>query len=143
MYTEEEVEKFNSKFAKAIALGVGLNILGAIQLIFLYGMEIFNDESTIPVAILLALTTVAVPIYVYNGIQKSKYDIELYNKMNSKQLNKSNDKIGKICGVIMLIATIIFFCLGTFRSLWHVAWVVYPIGGLMCGIVSIIFENEN
>lgn len=143
MYTTEEIEKFNSKFAKAIALGVGLNILGAIQLIFLYGMEIFNDESTVPVAILLALTTVAVPIYIYYGIQKSKYDIELYNKIVSQEFKKSDEKVGKICGVIMLIATIIFFCLGTFRSLWHVAWVVYPIGGLMCGIVSIIFENKN
>ncbi len=143
LYTEEEVEKFNSKFAKAIALGVGINILGAIQLIFLYGMEIFNDESTIPVTILLALTTIAVPIYVYYGIQKSKFDIELYNKIGSQQFNKANEKVGKICGVIMLIATIIFFCLGAVRSLWHIAWIVYPIGGLMCGIVSIIFENNN
>ena len=139
MYIEDEVEKFNSKFAKAIALGVGLNILGAIQLIFLYGMEIFNDESTIPVVILLALTTIAVPIYIFYGIQKSKYDIELYNKMT---LKKPDDKAGKICGVIMLIATIIFFCLGAFRSLWHIAWIVYPIGGMMCGIVSIILEKD-
>lgn len=142
MYTEEEVAKFNSKFAKAIALGVCLNILGAIQLIFLYGMEIFNDESTIPVVIFLALTTIAVPIYIYNGIQKSKYDIELYNKMVSKEFKKADDKVGRICGVIMLCATIIFFCLGAFKSLWHIAWIVYPIGGLMCGIVSIIFEKE-
>jgi len=139
MYTEEEIEKFNSKFAKAIALGVGLNILGAIQLIFLYGIEIFNDESTIPVVILLALTTIAVPIYIYYGIQKSKYNIELYNKMASKE---PDDKVGKICGIIMLIATIIFFCLGAFRSLWNVAWIVYPIGGLICGIVSIILEKD-
>ena len=53
-----------------------------------------------------------------------------------------DDKVGKICGIIMLIATIIFFCLGAFRSLWNVAWIVYPIGGLICGIVSIILEKD-
>ena len=142
-YTEDEIEKFNAKFAKAIAIAVMINILSAIQLIFLYGMEIVNDESTIPVVILLGMTTISVFIYVYYGIQKSKYDIELYNKMSSKLSKQENDKVGKICGVIMIIATMIFFTCGVVYNLWHIAWIVYPIGGMMCGIVSIIFENKE
>lgn len=69
MYTEEEIEKFNPKFAIAISIAVAINILSAIQLIFLYGMEIVNDESTIPVTILLGMTAISVYIYVYYGIQ--------------------------------------------------------------------------
>lgn len=142
-YIEDEIEKFNSKFAKAIAIAVMINILSAVQLIFLYGMEIVNDESTIPVVILLGMTTISVFLYVYYGIQKNKYDIELYNKTSSKLYKKEDDRVGKICGIIMIIATIIFFICGVVYNLWHIAWIVYPIGGLICGIVCIIFENKE
>lgn len=142
-YTDDEIEKFNPKFAKAIAIAVMINILSAIQLIFLYGMEYVDDESTIPVVILLGFTTISVYIYVYFGIQKSKYDIELYNKIYPHINKDGNDLVGKISGVIMLIATIIFFISGIVFNLWHIAWIVYPIGGMICGIVAIIFENKE
>lgn len=43
----------------------------------------------------------------------------------------------------MIIATMIFFICGAVYNLWHIAWIVYPIGGMICGIVSIIFENKE
>ena len=75
-YTEEEIEKFNPKFAMAIAIAVMINILSAIQLIFLYGMKFVSEESTIPIVIFLGMTTISVFIYVYYGIQKTKYNID-------------------------------------------------------------------
>lgn len=47
---------------------------------------------------------VAVPIFIYFGIQKDKYDIDKYNKTNSEENKERDNKIRKICGVIMLIA---------------------------------------
>lgn len=143
MYTEEEIEKFNPKFAIAIAVAVMINILSAIQLIVLYGMEIVNEESTIPTVIFLGMTAISVYIYIYYGIQKSKYDIELYNKTSKKISKHENDIVGKISGVIMIIATMIFFICGIVYNLWHIAWIVFPIGGMLCGIVAIIFEKEE
>lgn len=142
-YTEEEIEKFNPKFAMAIAIAVMINILSAIQLIFLYGMKFVSEESTIPIVIFLGMTTISVFIYVYYGIQKTKYNIDLYNKISPKLLKEDDDRVGKICGIIMIIATIIFFINGIVFNLWHIAWIVYPIGGMICGIVSIIFENKE
>ena len=142
-YTEEEIEKFNPKFAMAIAIAVMINILSAIQLIFLYGMKFVSEESTIPIVIFLGMTTISVFIYVYYGIQKTKYNIDLYNKISPKLLKEDDDRVGKICGIIMIIATIIFVINGIVFNLWHIAWIVYPIGGMICGIVSIIFENKE
>lgn len=142
IYSEEELENFNKKFIVGIATGVSLILFGTIFLIFLYGMKMVSEESTIPVVILMAFVTIAVPILSYFGIQKDKYDIEKYNEKNSEEGKKREETSGKICGVIMLIATAIFLSLGFIFNLWKICWVVFPIGGILCGIVSTILEKE-
>ena len=143
IYSEDENEKFNSKFQKSIAGSVALILLGTILLIFVSGMKLVDEESTIPVVIFMAFVTIAVPIIVYFGIQKDKYDIEKYNKENSEEYKKENSIVGKICGVIMLIATILFLISGLIYNMWNINWIVYPIGGIMCGIVGTIFNKEQ
>ena len=143
IYSEEENEKFNSKFQKSLAGSVALILLGTILLIFVSGMKLVDEESTIPVVILMAFVTIAVPIIVYFGIQKDKYDIEKYNKENSEEYKKANSKVGKMSGVIMLIATILFLISGLIYNMWYINWIVYPIGGIMCGIVGTIFNREQ
>ena len=143
IYSEEENEKFNSKFQKSLAGSVALILLGTILLIFVSGMKLVDEESTIPVVIFMDFVTIAVPIIVYFGIQKDKYDIEKYNKENSEEYKKENSKVGKISGVIMLIATILFLISGLIYNMWYINWIVYPIGGIMCGIVGTIFNREQ
>lgn len=142
LYNEDEIENFNKIFSIAMALGVSLILIGTILLIFLYGMKLVYEESTLPVVILMAFVTIAVPIFIYFGIQKDKYDIEKYNRSNSEESKKSEAKKGKICGVIMLIATAIFLATGFIFNIWQINWVVFPIGGILCGIVSTILEKE-
>ena len=141
-YTEEEVEKFDKKFVKAIALGVALILVGVIAMIALYGLRMVGEESTMPTVILMGCVTIAVPIFTYFGIQKEKYDIEKYNRMHSEEGKTREEKSGKICGVIMLTATAIFLASGWLFASWKMNWVVFPIGGILCGIVSTIFEKE-
>lgn len=143
IYSEDEIEKFNLKFPKAIAGSISLILLGTILLVALYGMKLVNEESTIPVVVLMSFVTIAVPIIVYFGIQKDKYDIEKYNKENSEEYKKENSLVGKICGVIMLVATILFLVSGLVYNMWKINWIVYPIGGIMCGIVGTIFNKEQ
>ena len=126
-----------------LAGSVALILLGTILLIFVSGMKLVDEESTIPVVIFMAFVTIAVPIIVYFGIQKDKYDIEKYNKENSEEYKKENSKVGKISGVIMLIATILFLISGLIYNMWYTNWIVYPIGGIMCGIVGTIFNREQ
>ncbi len=142
LYSEEEIESFNKKFPKAIAIAVALILLGTIILIFLYGMKFVNEESTIPVVALMSCVTIAVPIFIYFGIQKDKYDIDKYNRANSGENKERDNKIEKICGVIMLIATMIFLATGIIYNIWHINWIVFPLGGMLCGIVSTILGKE-
>lgn len=141
VYTEYEKDKFNNKYPITVAFGVVLILIGVIILVAMYGMGLVSEESTLPVSILLLLVTVAVMDFVYYGIQKDKYDIAKYNK--TKVMENENPLVGKICGVIMMIATIFFLIGGLVLGLWNIAWIVYPIGGILCGIVSTVLAKEE
>lgn len=140
-YLEEEITSFNRKFAVGIAITISIILVGVLVLIILYGLKIFNDDSLMPIAIFMIFITGTVPFLVKLGILKSKY--ELTNLKGHHQISReTQDKVGKISAVIMLIATIIYFILGFIFQLWQINWLVYPIGGMICGIVAVIFNQD-
>lgn len=47
-----------------------------------------------------------------------------------------------LCGVIMLTATAFYLLAGFLWNLWHIGWVVYPAGGILCAIVSILLKKD-
>ncbi len=102
-----------------------------------------NIENTFPVATLMYFVTIGVLLITYSGMMKDKFDIEKYNNENTDEYKKVDNKIGRICGVIMLTATIIFLVLGFVLNIWYINWIVYPIGGILCGIVGTILKKDN
>lgn len=142
-YSVEEQEKFETKFAIMIASAVSIILVGVIILILLLGFKIFDIESILPYAIFMIFVTIASPIFVYAGIQKSKYDMDIVRNGHIAISKEMEEKIGRISAVIMIIATIIYFILGFIFNLWTINWLVYPIGGMICGIVSVLNSKEN
>lgn len=141
-YTSEETEKFNKKFAIIIASTISFILLGVIGLILMLGLNTYKNDL-IPVGLFMIYITLAAPLITYYGIQKAKYDINKYNKINSSEQTKEIDLIGKISAIIMIITTIIFFVSGFIFNLWKYNWILYPISGMICGIFAIILENKN
>lgn len=142
-YSIEEKEKFETKFAIMIAIAVTIILIGVITLILLLGFKIFDMKSTLPYAIFMIFVTIASPIFVYAGIQKSKYDMTNLRYNHLEISEEVAEKIGRISAVIMISATIIYFILGFIFNLWTINWLVYPIGGMICGIVSVLNSKEN
>lgn len=141
-YSEQEKEQFDERFAKRIACGIGVILIG-----FLIGM---NGEN-FPLAsgmtedfyygIFMLMIAAGVGILVHTGIGKEKYDIASYNK--ESRPDKTSQKIGVWCGCIMLVATILFLITGFCFNLWHINWLLYAIGGLLCGIVVLILNGKK
>lgn len=138
IYSEDEIEKFKKKYPITVALGVGLILFGVLVLVGSNAVDMLKPYEDGNVVFLLACVTIAVYIFVYYGIQKDKYDIDKFNKNETI----SDKKISKICGVVMLIATFIFLFLGFVFNLWHICWAAFPLGGIVCGIVSTILSND-
>lgn len=70
-----------------------------------------------------------------------KEESEALLAIDKKKANTSLSE--RINSVIMLLATIIFLLLGVVKGLWHPGWVVFPVGGLLCAVTSIIFRSKN
>ncbi len=165
-YTEEEIERFEGKFPILIAAPIGMILIGVIW-------SIVVDEIGLPLpagcsnelynSIFLLLLAIAVTILIYAGMQKAKYAIKEYNKENnpSPEARKKNEKVGRWCGCIMMIATILFLLSIGVASMefmqakdagidynWNssivaFSWVVFPIGGIICGIVAVLLGKEK
>lgn len=142
-YSEEEIDNYNKKFAIVLASSISIILIGVVVFMMLIALKIFSEDSIFPVSILMCFITVAVPILVNAGIQKDKYDIKKYNKENSLYSKDEFDKVGKYCGVIMIIATIIYLLISFIFNLWAISWIVFPVGGMLCGIVSILLKKES
>lgn len=145
-YTADERERFEERFPVMIATGIGMILVG-----FLIGMngDVFPRADGMTedfyYGIFMLLVAIAVGICVYGGLGKEMYDVKAYNKENNldEKSRERNEKVGVWCGCIMLIATIIFLIMGFVFHMWEICWVVYPVGGLMCGIVSIILNGKK
>lgn len=151
LYPAERVAAFDRRFPYMIALGVCLIMIGVISMI---GFQSAVD-SRITGGVFLCFVAAAVFLFVYFGIQKDKFDIERYNRENARAQNaaedpalaekqrRSNDIAERVSGAVMILATAVFLFLGFVYSAWSTAWVVFPIGGLLCGLVSVLVKGTD
>ena len=64
-------------------------------------------------------------------------------KKNRGEQDSGAKLTGKISGVIMLLATAIFFYFGLVLDMFRIAWVVFPIGGLLCAAANVIWGDKK
>ena len=164
-YSADKVSVFRRKLPWFIAGATALILIGVIAVVAMtyeegYAPEGFTLEGWegFAAGILLTAVTIASGLYVYAGMQSAKYDVKNYNKECRKEgyleesdggenvpvpeerEKKSERLIGSISSVIMLSATAVYLALGFLRNLWHPGWVVFAIGGILCGIVSVVVK---
>ncbi len=158
-YPEEKKKGFIKPFAIMISVATSIILLGIITVILClydesYLPSVFSSREAyegVITSILIFLIGISCFIYVYAGIQHSKYDTKAYNEecinegfaqgeveaSKKSKLDKLNDTLSS---VIMLSALILFLLLGFIGDLWHPAWIAFPIGGILCGITSSIIS---
>ena len=154
-YTEEQLDAFDRRFPLLIALPIVLILIGVvIQVAIVLVPELSNMDNQdkwalLGTSILLLCITVAVTVLVWAGIQKSKYDIEEYNRQNQQEFDPTpeqkriNQLIGAIWGAGMVLAAALHLTLGFIRELWDSASVIYPVAALLCVAVTIFLKRKD
>jgi len=151
-YSPAQTEAFSKRFALAMACLVSAILLDTVFLVTFCALieaEILfashpEQASCFVVATFLFLLSLIVGGLVYYGIQHTKYHVTEYNNQSESDSNQPRKKWNDtICGVIMLLATALFLLLGFVWNLWHPGWVVFPIGGILCGIISTILHVKD
>lgn len=142
-YTDEEKELFHQKFIWFIAGGVGAVLFGVVLMLLFFAF--FPEQEpyeTIIISIFLIIIAGAVLSFIYGGIQNDKYQIWKYNRDNSPapEAKKRLDLIGSICACLMLLATALYVGLGIKNGSWNTSWWVFPLGGILCAVVSVALD---
>ena len=145
LYGTAECRRANAAFATRLCAGIGAILLGVIACV---GVAEFAGptwgtaiaERCAGTAALIGIT-IGVPLIVYAGLQKSKYDTEAYNR-GSRPQTGGEPLAERISGAIMLCATAIFLACGFIWNLWHPAWAVFPIGGILCAVVETLLGKD-
>lgn len=182
-YSAETLDRFGRRFPLFTALGIGIILLDVIMLIGLT-----PDEGTIlvggvsleelAIAPFMFILAIAVGILIWAGMQKSKYDLseltyiahrqDLGADLPASAIVKTPEQIradrimGVVCGVIMLLALIVFLVWGfvplldqvggrdgfdknELRDLirdgqggFYISWIAFVVGGILCGITCLI-----
>lgn len=152
-YTEEQKEQASRVFTVRTAVGVGIILVGVlifmilgdrIEVLALDAIRTERLESMAGGFFMLVLTA-AVTILTYGGMQKSKYDVESYNREgNPSPEKKKRDALkGKLCTCIILAATIVYLVLGFTGNYWASAGVVYAVAGILCAITAVALSKEE
>ena len=139
-YTEEEKDAFHQKFVWFIAGGVGAILFGVVlMLLTFFFLPEREPYESLASAVFLLIVAAAVTAFIYAGMQDEKYKVWKYNRDNAPtpEAKKRLNLIGTLCGIIMLLATAVYVGLGLTQALWDTAWWVFPVGGILCGVVSV------
>ena len=169
-YTEEDRSRTRTLFSRgliggiaAIFVGIGLFLMledrtGGYALFFLLLFAALGVWNIVHYGMLLGRTNVA----EYN--RNASDDLEVEEIMAAQiredirdsllQKRKHGKKLGAVCGTIMIAATIVGLTLmfapvltspdpSSFKpegtsAMWF--WVAWPVGGMLCGIVALIWE---
>lgn len=150
-YTQDEIDAFNKKFAIMIALGVSAILIGLIIILGLDAaypkMNYSEYTESLESSFFMLCVMIGVTTIVYAGLQKSKYNIEEYNKEHdiNSDVYKKNKLKSSICACIMLISTVIYLIFGfTIKGGFGVPYVlIFAVGGICCAIASIIIESKK
>ena len=148
-YTPEVLAAARRRFPIFIVCGIGL-LLSAL-LVWVAADYLFGELSD---GAGLALVAVGVGLLVYGALDHAKYQVEeSYNQAVIEEEKAQSDPrdilAGRLCGIIMMAATIIFLLYlflgnGNGRSdVGRVAAAVYATGGLLCGIVSVWLKRHE
>ena len=154
-YTEEHIDAFERRFPLLIAFPVVLILIGVvIQVVIvvvpdLTKMGVRDEWALLGTTALLFCITVAVTVLVWAGIQKSKYDIEEYNRQTRQELDPTpeqkrlNRLVGAVWGSGMVLAAALHLLLGFTMDLWDSARVIYPVAALLCVAVTIFLKRKD
>lgn len=138
-FEKEEQQKAQHTFAFRIVSGLLLIFAGVI---FVVIAGFFDIEWLVYVAVtsMLALIGMAVYLFITAGII---YDFYAGKEGPRKYHKKEKTPADVVSGIIMLLATAVFLLLGFVWHLWHPAWIAFPLGGLLCGCVSMIWGEKE
>lgn len=124
-------------YMKSVIFGVCLCVISPVPLFVMTAL----GSDTFGVPLLLFLVACGVYILIRGSMPRSSYQkllkIEDYTPVKAKE----NKVVGAVASVVWPLAVALFLFLGFVYHMWGIAWVIFPIVGLLFGIFSSVYTT--
>ena len=137
-----EATRYRKRNAINTGIAVSLYILGPV---FVIGSSLFPNEavSILAVMILLILVAVATGIIIYTNMSTPRefrdYD-EISKEERLRNASPTRRKFQAIMSIYWSVITGIYLLYSFVTMSWHISWVIWPIAGIVSGILKTIVE---
>ena len=145
-YTESQKAEERKCFTMRLVLGIALIFAGIKAVVVLEPLA----SEDLAAAAMLVFISVGVFFIVHGSVLFGLVNVENYNQERANEKwERENPKCNRICGIIMLVATALGLLMlfggmaASSEGLPHAGmllgffWVVWPIGGILCAIVTL------
>lgn len=158
-YTQQQKETARIRFTRQLVGGI-CSIFAAIVSIILFGDTQLG--ALVGLSLFFLLLALGIYLIVQGGIMLSRTDVATYNhnagevleaheiesldipedqKRALMKTHKTDQRVGSVCGIIMILATIaglIMLFVPSFQTPYF--WLAWAIGGLLCAIASLFIK---
>ena len=146
LQVEKEEERYQDIYRRKLSIGIPLCVVAVLPVIFI--SILFEEQETLlltAVCFLLIVIAIGVKMIVEGSILNDSYSILL--QKGDYRNKKANSLLESIGGVYWTLAAVIYLLWSFLTWDWHITWVVWPIAGVMYGlisaIVSLMMDNRN
>ncbi len=125
--SKEEVKR---KRAEVISTSVFTYIVAVA--LFILAIELVDINEIVIVSIFLCVIAWPTARIIKHFISSPKFE-------ETREEKKEKMIIKEINSIIGVVSTIIYFLVSFTTMSWHISWIIFIIGGLICEIVKLIF----
>ena len=133
---EAKKEDKKSKFARNLAIAVGLYIFSLVAIILCAAL--FN-QPIIGVSVFFTIIAVATGLIIYSSI--------VYGKSEKEKVKESKEPknvvLKGITEIISIAGVIAYLLISFLTGAWHITWIIFIAIGLVNAIVKLIFGLKD
>ncbi len=123
-------------FARRIAAGVALCILGAVPLLLFGSVDAEETVQTAGLVFLLCMVAAGVFLLTGAGLRKGAYDQLLQVGEYTREGKEASRVIGRIAAVYWCVVTAVYVGWSLLTWKWHYTWILWPVAGILFGAVA-------
>ncbi len=129
---EAKKEDKKAKFARNIAISVGLYIISLVAIILFSSLF---EQPIIGVCLFFTLIAIATGIIIYSSIVYGKSEKE----KEREDKEPKNIVLKQVTNIIDILGVIIYLLVSFLTGAWHISWIIFIVIGLINAIVKLIF----
>ncbi len=132
-------EALREFYMKSVIAGVCLCVISPVPLFAFSAIR--HDIQDYGVPLLLFLVACGVYILIRGSMHRSSYQKLLKIEEYAPVKTKETKVVGAVASVVWPLVVAIFLFLGFVYNLWGIAWIIFPITGLLFGIFSSVYTT--